>query len=574
MASQYKVLVDALNVRSGPGLDYKTTGKHLTKNQVVTAITTQKDADGRLWVQHDSGWSSAQSATNTYMQKISSDTPPNTTKPSQTIQETKSQPNNAVDTSLIADVEQIRNMYMNYSQMNEFKLTSLRSIYGLPNQFLHTADMRIPGSNYGRMFTENVLLDMPVMYIIPGGPRFLTGEGVNKETRDSMISVLESIASDIGEDIGKVLEQILDGKVARYYSFQTQYAEWLKIVNALNRTSAIYLGIKDKRLRSGSERYQFFDWETKYVESDKGNSVLNYAKTTGVLSFYYNRSGSGMSETGTNSTSRSMLDGILNRASSHSREAAFLMGIGTGKQLEMMNPQNYEAQVINTTQMMLENFNDGDNPNIGLFKGIMNNLNIGFKTVITGANMLLPEIWSDSTFNRSITIDIHLHSPYGDPEAFYLNVMVPLNMLIALAFPRQLGANGYYSPFLIQANSKGVFNCDLGIVDYIMINRTGQGDSMSRNGLPLEVQVSLTIRNLYNALSVTNHNSYAAFVNNIGLLDFLANMAAINLNEPDISRKLNILLTSKINKITDIVSNVINTMEDRFVQSVRNAFKY
>jgi hypothetical protein len=127
---------------------------------------------------------------------------------------------------------------------------------------------------------------------------------------------------------------------------------------------------------------------------------------------------------------------------------------------------------------------------------------------------------------------------------------------------------------LIQANAKGVFNCDMGIVDYISINRFGSGDSMSRNGLPLEVQVSITIRSLYNSLSVNDSNNYALFVNNIGLLDFLANFAAINLNEPDISRKLNIFITSKINKFLDIPSNVIGNVEDRLVQAVRNTFKY
>jgi hypothetical protein len=569
--AEYTVLADTLNIRSSPSLDGAKTGKVLSKGQVVTALDTQKDDDGRTWVQTDKGWASAGTKME-YMQKTSDDVPPSQPAQAQTIEETAAKPDDNDNATI--NLDQIRSIYENYSELSEFKLTSLRSIYGLPSQFLWTADMRPTGSNYGRMFTENILMDMPLCYIIPGGPRFLSGKGVDKNTRDSLISVIESAAKQSVEDLGATLTQILEGKVARYYTFQTQHTEWLKIVNALNRTSAIYLGIKNKSLRSGSDSYDDMNWKVTNVEADKGSGVLNWIKDSGVLSLYYNKQSSGMSESGSNGTSKSMLDGILNKASGAAREASFLMGVGAGRQLDSMNPENYETQIMNTTQMMMENFNDKDNPNISMMKGVMNNLNVGFRTVITGANMLLPEIWSESAFNRSFTLDIHLHSPYGDPEAFFLNIMVPLNMIIALSFPRQLGPNGYYSPFLIQANAKGVFNCDMGIVDYISINRFGSGDSMSRNGLPLEVQVSITIRSLYNSLSVNDQSNYAMFVNNIGLLDFLANFAAINLNEPDISRKLSLFLTSKLNKFSDIVPNVIGIIEDRFVQSIRNAFKY
>ena len=573
MVADYKVIVDALNIRSGPSLSASKTGKVLTKNQVVTVTNVQKDSDGRSWGQHSQGWSTIQSASNTYMQKVSSDTPPNNPAPAPTKADTAAQPKTQSSDYTI-ELDQIKNLYENYSELSEFKLVSLRSIYGLPSQFIQTADMRPTGSHFGRMFTENVLMDMPVCYIIPGGPRFLTGKGVNKETKDSLINLIQSSINESAEAIGDTLEKILDGKIARYYSFQTQYSEWIKIVNALNRTSAIYLGIKDRQLRPGSSKYQFFNWTTEHVESDKAKSVLSFARDTGVLTLYYNKQSSGMSESGSNSTTKSMLDGILNKASAQAREVSFIMGVGAGRQLESMNPENYETRIINSTESMIENFRDGDNPNIGMFKGIMNNLASGFRTVVTGANLLLPEIWSDSAFNRTFTIDIHLHSPYGDPEAVYLNIIVPLNMILALAFPRQLGPNGYYSPFLIQANAKGVFNCDLGIVDYISISRFGSGDSISRDGLPLEIQVSLTLRSLYNSLTVGNMDHYGTFVNNIGLLDFLANMAAVNLNEPDMSRKLNLFLASKLNRIFDIKQRITGVPMDRLTQAVRNAFKY
>jgi len=69
--TEYRVLIEGLNVRIGPSFEYSKTGQTLHLDQVIIALSITKDYDGRTWIKHELGWSSAQSPTATYMQKIS-----------------------------------------------------------------------------------------------------------------------------------------------------------------------------------------------------------------------------------------------------------------------------------------------------------------------------------------------------------------------------------------------------------------------------------------------------------------------------------------------------------------------
>jgi len=102
----------------------------------------------------------------------------------------------------------------------------------------------------------------------------------------------------------------------------------------------------------------------------------------------------------------------------------------------------------------------------------------------------------------------------------------------------------------------------MGIVESLNISRFGSGDSISRKGLPLEIRVSMTFKKLYNSMAITKDTTYSAFINNIALLDFLANLSGVNLNQPEILRKLTMVFSSKLNKVTDIPENVLNKIYD------------
>ena len=93
--------------------------------------------------------------------------------------------------------------------------------------------------------------------------------------------------------------------------------------------------------------------------------------------------------------------------------------------------------------------------------------------------------------------------------------------LIALALPMQMGYNGMRSPFLVKGVFKGLFNCEMGIITNMDIQKGGEG-SWNIDGLPTEVQISFTIKDLYQALTMTKGKDLKMFFNNTQYLDFIA----------------------------------------------------
>jgi hypothetical protein len=129
--------------------------------------------------------------------------------------------------------------------------------------------------------------------------------------------------------------------------------------------------------------------------------------------------------------------------------------------------------------------------------------------------------------------------------------------LLAITLPRQFGPNSYTAPFLVQAYSKGLFNIQLGIVSSLSIRRSGNGgESHSVYGIPMELEVTLVIKDLYNQFSLSNEYKETPYgilgdvaglftgsgttanliMNNIGLLDFVASYSGYNINSPETER--------------------------------------
>ena len=112
--------------------------------------------------------------------------------------------------------------------------------------------------------------------------------------------------------------------------------------------------------------------------------------------------------------------------------------------------------------------------------------------------------------------------PYGNRLAYYLDICVPLMHLLALGIPRQSSANTYSSPFLVKAYVEGVFTCNMGLVTNMTITRGANDSSMTIDGLPTEVDVNITLQDLYCELTMTPQSSPLLFINNTSLIEYLA----------------------------------------------------
>ena len=123
---------------------------------------------------------------------------------------------------------------------------------------------------------------------------------------------------------------------------------------------------------------------------------------------------------------------------------------------------------------------------------------------------------------------------------------------------------------IIQAHSKGLINCELGIIESLSIRRAGNGlDGQTINNVPTEIEVSITIKDLYPSLSITNMDAthgWAMLTNNIGLLDFVASFSGYNLNNPDIIRQVKFYFDYVMNRYFNIpqhLRNIGRSIQDR-----------
>lgn len=189
--------------------------------------------------------------------------------------------------------------------------------------------------------------------------------------------------------------------------------------------------------------------------------------------------------------------------------------------------------------------------------------------------MLFPQIWSNSGFNKSYSVNIKLNCPNPDPVSWYLNIYVPICHLIALVCPRSEYVNTYTTPFIIKAFYKGMFNIDMGIITEMTINRGKEG-SWSADALPLSVDVSFTIQDLYSNMGITSSGSMfkGHTLQNVAELDYIANMCGLNINEPDSVKMGKYWYVFNISSaLYDIMPNLYLGIRETISNKVTQAYK-
>ena len=191
----------------------------------------------------------------------------------------------------------------------------------------------------------------------------------------------------------------------------------------------------------------------------------------------------------------------------------------------------------------------------------------GINTVIHGGKIVFPKIWQDSSFSRSYSFSIKLRSPDHDSVSIFLNLLVPYIHLLALTLPRGNtdDPNSYLSPFLVKAYCKGMFNVDMGIITDLSVTR-GAECQWNDDGLPTQIDINITIEDLYSSLfmSAGSGNVFDAYAvaKNTAMVDFLANMAGLNIAETEILRReklFGILAGSEVKRIDNRIYNKFDT---------------
>ena len=447
-------------------------------------------------------------------------------------------------------------------------INNISGVFGLPYQFLPEADVRLNAENsstllpsIGYEYAEKIVERIPLLLIAPGRASFMTKYSKN-EKKNFVSQFISSVAN--GLDFNENTLSDLTESNGRYYTFQ--YADdYYKYLNPMCRIASIYLGIGDIKLPGASNVLKYMNWE-EYTNA--GIRSISDVGTFNSIPFYLNTETS-TRESYSNSTSQSMLASSVNSISDMGRELSFLLGqsfsmAGIDKVLS-------DADISSN----IENLNDFVNKILG-HGNVLSNIGSHLATVAAGGKLIFPEIWSDSSFSRTYSCEFKFISPDPSPLSIYLNVLVPLFHLICLTCPQSVvsNPNGYTNPYLVRAIYKGFFNIDMGIITDMSVTK-GDECQWTREGLPSAINVSIDIKDLYQAMSITPSSmsdwSYDT-ISNTALMDYIANLCGINIYKPEVGRLAEMWIANKGGEILDIKNNTFRKVEVKVQNAIMNFY--
>lgn len=467
------------------------------------------------------------------------------------------------------------------------KIDASVRMFGMPHQLLAHNDPRIgTGTDLGRTYAETFILEAPSICIKPGIVRFLPG--ANDEERETYLNAILSDASGNSKD---ELMQVLNDPSTdnlQYYDHEGKYGSYMSGVNLLCHTMAALLGLDKVRVPWTERAVSFgmYDWKNYRLsdsfvsrdtdqdveESDDNDenwvgrlisavtgaagSVANaIEKDDSYVQFYVDANAS-FSESMSNSTQSSALESFTSTIEGMAKELSMIAGTAGVA-------SDYES-LVGDVSSSIEQYTASLSGNSSWMAGLLSRLGTGAKQVIQGGNFQIPEIYSNSSYDKSYSFTMTLATPYGNKLAWYINIGVPFCHLLGLALPLQLSANTYKSPFLLKCFSQGWFNCSLGIVDSISIEKGGD-QSWSVYGLPNEVRVSISIKDLYSALSLPANRSQ--FIANSGMMEFLMVNCGIDITNQKLSTKWKVWVAL----LRDILQDKVTTTTYNIGSGIRDA---
>lgn len=439
---------------------------------------------------------------------------------------------------------------VNYS----FPFRTMNSIEGIPYQFMETVDRRIRSSyqEFGRKYSQKVLAQLPILFMMPCRPSFMSGYDENEKQ-----NVLEKLVDESSSyDPDKFLTTKIGGM---YYSVRFAYDQYYSYLNKMIQSVAGYMGLGDETInlsgKGAADRQPLknYNWGTVAKFNDK---IFSSAESVAFFVDGLNTIDTSFS----NDTRQSTLAGTINNYSDMANEINFLLGSDDSAASYLKDFAENAADSIGDSVSSLVN---------GLAGGLLASLSAnGPESIINGGKIIFPEIWSDSEHSESYSFTVKLRSPDHDSLSILLNILVPYCKILAMTMPQTIDGNpnGYKSPFLVKAYCKGLFNIDMGIIDSLQVSK-GAECMWNDDGLPTQIDINFSIKNLYSSLAMSGSNdSIKNLTVNTAYMDFLANMAGCNvmMKNHTADGKVNtalyeldrrISISNNINKLYNTISN-------------------
>lgn len=472
--------------------------------------------------------------------------------------------------------------------------------HGAPFRFLESTDPPVtiyddddhPILTEGRTFLKNIASEAPLVHFIPGLPSYLSN--MSKSNMDIFKNYITDRQS--GNEVSTdVLDKIMNTE-GRYFNFVPSFAVYQRYLNLLCRNCAVYMGIGDKLVPGTNKTYKHYNygnWQDKGDSADEEDSLYNIdkeytadtafdtalttvrkivdkvIKSDEVQNLYkdifggsksvkcYVDAGSSFSESVSNDISQSQIAGLFDTGESMSKELQFWTSGGVTTDLLGKLASNLANGVADLASAVMSILGVGGS-------NLVNMVNYA-ADIISGANIVFPQMWTDSKYSKSYRCSVNLVSPYGDSESIFLNIIMPLMSIVALGLPRQVSANSFTSPMYVRVVAKGIFSSDMAIINSISIDKGGNG-AWTASGLPLTVKVDIDITDLYTALSMPNTSQPGLYFNNDSLIEFLTTTCGVDTTIPNLALKIDTFL----NSVANIVTDVPGTFYEKVVNKMNN----
>lgn len=614
-----------VNVRTGAGMEFGSN-RTVKAGTTLTSSNQRKDPIGNIWYEVQQGWICGKYVTldkdlqkpdlNKRMKKLQrqilqrfddeeeeeeegGDDDGETVELTEEEVEQRRRQNSGynVDGSVGIDVNQgditdgsliPRGSQRNVENENANDIHLGRRIFGVPYQFLPSTDLRVSDvggttdPELGLAYTE-MMNEAPILCVLPGKPMFLPD--LSDDQKKNFINMMTDKIHEMNSAITRVVPGSADDNMdTRFFSFATDYSDFIRYFNTLCQMCAIMMGLGGDTMPPGSNefyQFRFFNWagyalanilagrnskngtlnganegavgQLKTTASDARDAavgalnafmsgdkqkLIDIAKAFDASSMYtdfYINPAISYSENFNNSVSASAIAGMFESASDMAKDIGFLLNTGAVNQ-DLVDKSNESA--ARALDSVVKKNLEGNN-------GILGRLIKGTTTVLSGANLIFPDIWKNSTYSKSYSIEIPLSTPYGSRRNIFLDILVPMLFWVTLAAPRQYSVNSYGSPFLVRCHVPGIFSVDCGIVESLTITKGGDGSAWSVDGFPLQMNLSVSIRDLYSEIPISAINGASFtdaynFLWNTALIDYISVQSGMNMKTSELMKKLDV----------------------------------
>lgn len=321
-----------------------------------------------------------------------------------------------------------------------------------------------------------------------------------------------------------------------FYTFEDDWSSYINNVKMIINSAVIMLGLQQACVRIGDDYIPL----GMYVEETDANDVWsNYrfiTPTTGLGDVTAINTSTGdtsqyvsfmidpvsISETYTNSIGPSQIySSVLNAGSSVGAEIAFITNSTAATSSDKTIKLGQDAKEAADT--VLKNLSSGN----GRFTAALAS---SMARSFVGDHTIYPDVFQSHTSTSSMSITCHLTSDSGDPYGYLTNIVVPLAFILSMGLPMlsKNNASAYNYPPVIQCNIPGMWGTRLGMIESLTFNKNPNGKDVSINGYPLQVDVTISVRDLQHVLVTSPMNNPSVFLNNTTMFDYIAQMCGVD----------------------------------------------